>query len=104
MNCVRPCSFGFALAVLLETWHALWAFLVWAGGAQWLLDFVFRLHMITPPYHVTAFSAFTAAGLVLMTAAIGYAAGWFIGVVWNHFALRPIADQRLEQHEPSHAH
>jgi hypothetical protein len=69
MHRVQPRSFGFALAVFLGAWHTLWAFLVWAGAAQWLLDFVFRLHMITPPYRVTAFSPFTATGLVLITAA-----------------------------------
>jgi hypothetical protein len=104
MNRVHPRSFGFALAVFLGAWHMLWAFLVWAGAAQWLLDFVFRLHMITPPYRVTAFSPFIATGLVLITAAIGYVSGWFIGFVWNHFALRPAGGWQLEQHEPRHAH
>lgn len=104
MNRVHPRYFGFALAVFLGTWHVLWAFLVWAGAAQWLLDFVFRLHMITPPYRVTVFSPFTASELVLITAAIGYFSGWFIGFVWNHFALRPAADWPVAQHEPGHAH
>jgi hypothetical protein len=104
MNRVHPRSFGFALAVFLGTWHAFWAFLIWAGGAQWLLDFIFRLHMITPPYRVTAFSPFTAAGLVLITAAIGYVSGWFIGIVWNHFAFRSAAHWQVEPHEPRHAH
>jgi hypothetical protein len=104
MNRVQPRSFGFAFAAFLGTWHALWAFLVWVGAAQWLLDFVFRLHMITPPYRVTAFSPFTAAGLVLITAGIGYVSGWFIGFVWNQFVVRPAANWQLEQHEPRHAH
>jgi len=104
MNRVRPHSFAFALAVFLGAWHAVWALVVWAGAAQWLLDFIFRLHMITPPYHVTAFSPLTATGLVLVTAAIGYVSGWFVGLVWNHFALRPAAGWQLEQHEPRHAH
>ena len=104
MNRVHPRSFGFALAVFLGTWHAFWALLIWAGAAQWLLDFIFQLHMITPPYHVTAFSPFTAASLVLITAAIGYVSGWFIGVVWNYFVARPAADWQLEHGEPKHAH
>jgi hypothetical protein len=103
MNRVHPRSFGFALAVFLGAGHALWAFLVWAGAAQWLLDFIFRLHMIAPPYRVTAFSPITATGLVLTTAAIGYLSGWFIGFVWNQFVARP-ANWQLEQHEPKHAH
>jgi len=104
MKRVRPRSFGFAFAVFLGAWHALWAFLVWAGAAQWLLDFIFRLHMIAPPYHVTAFNLATATGLVLTTAGIGYVSGWFIGFVWNVLLVRRAANWQLEQHEPRHAH
>ena len=104
MNRIHPRSFGLAFAVFLGAWHALWAFLVWAGAAQRLLDFVFRLHMITPPYQVTAFSLVTATGLVLITAAIGYVSGWFLGFVWNHFALRSTSHWQVEEHEPRHAH
>jgi hypothetical protein len=82
-------SFGLALAVFLGTWHVLWALLVWVGAAQWLLDFVFQLHMITPAYHVTTFSLFTATGLVLITVAVAYVAGWFIGFVWNQLVALP---------------
>ena len=97
MNRIHPNSVGLALAAFLGTFHAFWAFLIWAGGAQWLLDFVFLLHMITPPYHVTGFNLFTATSLVLVTAAIGYVSGCFIGFVWNQFVARPAGDYRLEQ-------
>lgn len=104
MNRVHASSFGFAFGVFLGAWHALWAFLVWAGAAQWLLDFIFRLHMIAPPYHVTAFSPVTAVGLVLVTGGIGYASGWFVGFVWNQFVVRSGAVSQLEHGEPKHAH
>lgn len=104
MKRVHPHFFGLAFAVFLGTWHALWAFLVWAGGAQWLLDFIFRLHMIAPAYHVTAFSFLTATALVGTTAVIGYVSGWFIGFVWNHFAAPHAANWQLEDHQPTHAH
>jgi hypothetical protein len=104
MNRVQPRSFGFAFAAFLATSHAFWALLVWAGAAQWLLDFVFRLHMIAPPYHVTAFSPLTAATLVLFTAAVGYVSGWFIGFLWNHCVLGRVSGWHVEHHEPSHAH
>lgn len=97
MSRIQPRNFGFAFAVFLGAWHALWAFLVWAGVAQWLLDFVFRLHMITPAYHVTAFSPLTAVGLVFITAAIGYISGWFIGFVWNQFSAPTVESaKRIE--------
>lgn len=104
MNRVHPHSVGLAFAVFLGAFHALWALLVWTGGAQWLLDFVFRLHMITPVYQVVAFSLSTAAALVLLTAATGYASGWFIGLVWNQCVVRPAAKLPLEQQAPKHAH
>ena len=104
MNYVRPRSVGFAFATFLGAWHAFWAFLVWAGAAQWLLDFVFRLHMIGPPYRVTAFSPLTAATLVFFTAAVGYVSGWFIGLLWNRCVLGRTSSWNVERHEPSHAH
>jgi hypothetical protein len=63
--------------------------LVWLGAAQWLIDLIFRLHMITPPYQMAPFSFATAVGLVLVTACIGYVSGVLIGVIWNRWVLRP---------------
>ena len=104
MKRVNPRSLGFAFAAFLGAWHSMWALLVWVGAAQWLLDFIFRLHMITPPYHVTAFSPLTAMGLVLTTGGIGYVSGWFIGFVWNYFVERPETKWRPAHAEPKHAH
>jgi hypothetical protein len=83
MSRVRPYSVGLVFALFLGMWHVLWSLLVWLGAAQWLLDFIFRLHMITPPYTVSAFNLGTAAGLVLVTACIGFAGGWAAGAIWN---------------------
>jgi hypothetical protein len=104
MNRIQPRSFGFAFAAILGTFHAFWAFLVWAGGAQWMLDFVFRLHMIAPPYHVTVFNPVTAAALVVFTAAVGYVSGWFIGFVWNQCVIGHGSEWKVEHQKPSHAH
>lgn len=102
MNQIRARSLGLAFAAFLGAWHALWALLVWAGAAQWLLDFVFRLHMITPPYRVAAFSLVTALALVLFTAVLGYVSGWFIGLIWNYCVLG--SGWRPEPNKPGHAH
>ena len=88
MNRINPHSFGLAFAIFLGLWHALWSALVWFGAAQWLIDFVFRLHMITPPYKIMAFSFGAALGLIVVTTCIGYALGLVMGIIWNRFALR----------------
>ena len=85
MNRIRPCSLGLALCIFLALWHTCWALLVWLGAAQWLIDFIFRLHMITPPYKIAAFSFGTAVGLVAVTAGIGYFFGWLLAVIWNRY-------------------
>ena len=89
MSRVHPNSMGLAFGAFLGLWHTFWAFLVFAGVAQWLIDFIFRLHMIDPPYHITGFSLGTAAGLVAVTASIGYVSGLFIGIIWNRCAPGP---------------
>jgi hypothetical protein len=104
MDRIRPRSFGFAFAAFLGTFHAFWALLVWMGAAQWLLDFVFRLHMIAPAYHVMAFSLLTAATLVMFTTAVGYVMGWFIGFLWDHLVVGHTSEWHVRHHEPSHAH
>ena len=88
MNRIHAHSLGLAFGVFLALWHTLWALLVWIGAAQRLLDYVFRLHMITPPYKVVAFNLGTAFALVLITASIGYVTGLVIGVIWNRCAVR----------------
>jgi hypothetical protein len=104
MKPVNARTVGYVFAVFLGTWHAFWALLVWAGAAQWLLDFVFRLHMIAPAYHVTVFSPLTAASLVAVTALIGFFFGWFAGWVWNYFAGQHGAGWRFEEARARHAH
>jgi hypothetical protein len=83
MNRIQANSLGLSFGIFLAIWHTLWAFLVWLGAAQWLIDFIFRLHMITPPYKIAAFGLGTAVGLVLVTASTGYMFGWLIAVIWN---------------------
>jgi hypothetical protein len=88
MSRTNPPSFGLVFGIFLAAWHALWSFLVWLGAAQTLIDFIFRLHMITPPYKIAAFNLGTAAALVAVTALIGYVMGWVVGFIWNRFAPR----------------
>ena len=85
MNRLQPHSAGFTLGILIGLGHAFWALLVWAGAAQPVIDFIFRLHMITPPYTIAAFDPGLALALVLVTAIIGYLFGWIGAVIWNRY-------------------
>ena len=88
MNRTNPHSIGLVFCIFLGSWHTLWSLLVWLGAAQPLIDFVFRLHMITPPYTIAAFNLGTAAALVAVTTGIGYVVGWMAGIIWNRFGPR----------------
>lgn len=77
------------LSLLFAAFHAIWAILVWAGAAQPLMDFIFHLHMIKPPYIIEPFNISTAAALVLVTGGVGFIAGWFFGFLWNRLVNRP---------------
>lgn len=88
MSTVSVPRTGLALGVLTGGFHAVWAGLVAAGLGQPLLDFIFRLHFIDPPYHVTAFDLPTAATLVGLTFALGVVGGVALAVAWNLIGAR----------------
>jgi hypothetical protein len=51
----------------------------------------FGCNMITPPYKIAEFHLSAAAGLVLVTAGIGYIVGWAVGFIWNRSIPRGAA-------------
>jgi hypothetical protein len=51
------------------------------------MDFVFRLHMITPLFQIAPFSLGNAVGLVAFTAGFGYLMGFVMGTIWNRFVV-----------------
>lgn len=82
---VNPFKVGVVFALLFALWHVCWATLVAAGLAQKLLDFVFWMHFITPPYQVEAFDLGRVGVLVGITAAIGMVGGFIGALLWNLF-------------------
>lgn len=68
---------GFSLASL----HICWAILVALGWAQSVIDFVFKLHMLSSPFHVQPFEFPLALGLVGVTFLVGF----FYGIVFLVF-------------------
>ncbi|TSC83283.1 MAG: Uncharacterized protein G01um101419_113 [Parcubacteria group bacterium Gr01-1014_19] len=68
---------------MLGLWHLVWAVLVATGGASILMDFVFRVHFIEPPYAIMEFELGSAILLVGLTTLGGYVLGWVLGAIWN---------------------
>ena len=78
---VTPQHFGLTLGAVFGAIHFSWACLVAAGAAQPVLDYMFRLHMLTPAFTVAPFSAWLAFRLVLITSITGYVIGYIFGLV-----------------------
>ncbi len=79
---------GLVFGLLIGGMHAMWAGLVAAGWGQPLLDFVFRLHFIDPPYQVGPFNAATAVLLVGLTFTLGGLSAMAFALVWNSLGRR----------------
>ncbi len=88
MNHVRPHSFGLAFGIFLALFHAVWSLLILFGVAQKFMNFIFKLHMITPVYKIAAFNWGYALLLIVVTAVIGYIFGWVLGYIWNRYAAK----------------
>ena len=76
---------GLALGAFLGIWHLLWTVLVAIGLAQPLLNFIYRVHFLNNPFQVSPFGIKRAVALVVITAVVGYIAGWAIAFLWNRF-------------------
>jgi hypothetical protein len=61
----------------------MWSLLVALGLAQLVIDWIFRLHFIQPPYTITAFNLGTAVTLIVVTSVIGFVMGWLFAAIWN---------------------
>ena len=78
-------STGLAMGALLGGVHLLWVLLVASGLAQPVMDFVFWLHFIRSGWQIESFDLTRAAGLIVLTGAIGYGVGAVFALIWNRF-------------------
>jgi len=85
---ISPNKAGLVLGAVIAAWHVLWSALVAVGWAQTVVDFVFRIHFISPPYTIDAFDLVRAAMLVLVTFGVGYVFGAAFAALWNRLHRR----------------
>jgi hypothetical protein len=74
---------GVVVGALIGLGHVMWSVLVAFGVAQWVINWIFRLHFIQPPYTITAFNFGTAVTLIVVTSVIGFVMGWLFAAIWN---------------------
>ena len=87
MNLFRTSAIaGLCLASL----HFFWVLLVALGWAQSLMDFIFKLHMLSPPFQVQVFSLPLALGLIAITFLMGCFYGAVFYFIKNRFTNKPI--------------
>lgn len=69
----------------LSSLHFCWVILVALGWAQPLLDFIFKLHMLSSPFQVQAFNPLLAMGLIAITFLIGCVYGAIFYLIKSQF-------------------
>jgi len=80
---ISPFRTGAALGLFAGFGHLAWSSLVAAGWAQSVLGFILWIHFLEVPVRLQPFDATLAATLILVTGALGFAAGWLFAVIWN---------------------
>lgn len=74
---------GLTFAFLISSMHLCWSIFVFLGIAQSILDFIFKIHMLSSSIVVTSFNLLNAIELVIITFVVGYLFGWLMAFFWN---------------------
>ncbi len=80
---LNPHGVGLAVGGVLGIWHLLWGGMVMLGMGQTLLDWVYWLHFLNNPFHVSAFDPVRTVMLAAVTFGFGYGFGWVFSYLWN---------------------
>lgn len=81
----KPLRVGLVAALFMAACHTIWALLVTTGWAQPVIDFVFWMHFIQPPYTIEPFNIWISVVLVTVVSAIGFAVGYVFALIWDMF-------------------
>lgn len=74
---------GMVLGIFVALMHLIWMVVIYVGVAQWYLDWIFGLHLLTNPYKVMPFNFTAAITLIIVTFVVGYLMGSIFAVIWN---------------------
>jgi tetrahydromethanopterin S-methyltransferase subunit F len=76
---------GLVLGLFFAVIHLVWALLVLIVPVtlQNFLNWVFKLHSLTPIYTITSFNLVNAVFLLIVTFVFGYILGYIFAVVWD---------------------
>ncbi len=89
---LTPNRLGLALGSFAAIWHISWLVLVGTGWAQKLINWIFLLHFIDPPFHVREFVLARAVVLVPLSTALAYLMGLLLGSI-----LRGVSHYRSDR-------
>ncbi len=81
----NPNKVGLVFGAVLAGWHLVWSILVLLGVAGAIYNFILWAHMIHLDLTVGPFDMMASLTLIVMTAVIGYVAGYISALVWNYF-------------------
>jgi len=74
---------GLTFGLLMASIHLIWGLFVAIGIAQIIVDFIFRIHMLSIPVLVLPFSFTKVLILIIITFIVGYVFGWLMAFFWN---------------------